>query len=73
LFGQQVRGCLRAGHDVLGGHGEAEPVQLRGDLAGAAGGVIGDEQLGRLGPLQRVDRTGGGLVAAEHRPVQVDQ
>ena len=45
LLREQVRGALRAGHDVGGTGRETEFAQMRGHLVGATGGVVGDEQL----------------------------
>ena len=71
--GQQAGRGLGAGDDVVAAGGEAEIAQVRGDLVGAAGGVVGDVQLAGAHLHQRLYGAGGRSRAAEHRPVQVEQ
>jgi hypothetical protein len=73
LIGKQVGGTLGAGDDVVGAGSEAQVTQVCRYFVGAAGGVVGDEQLAAVHLVQRLHRAVGGTVAAKHRSVQVDQ
>ena len=73
LLREQCRGALGAGDHVVGGGGETELAKVLGHLLGGAGGIVGDEQLAGVGPVQRVDGALGRLMAAENGAVEVEQ
>jgi hypothetical protein len=73
LLGQQPRGALRAGNDVVGLGSEAHRTQVLGDFGRSAGGVVGDEQYPGADHGQGLDSAWRGFMAAEDRAIEVEK
>jgi hypothetical protein len=73
LVGQQSGGALCAGDDVVGGGTESEFGQVRGDVTGCAGRIVGDVEDSRLERREGVDGPGGRLVSTEDGAVEIEQ
>ena len=74
LLGQQTGGALRAGDDVVGLGGEAQSrAGARRPRPAPREALLVTYSVRAVDRRERLDGAGGGLVAAEHRAVEIEK